>query len=42
MGMNTALTIVSIVIVLAVVALAAWALVIAPIVVPHRHHGHLE
>ncbi len=38
MGTNTALTIVAIVLVLAVLGAAAWAFVIAPIVVP-RHHA---
>ena len=37
MGTNTALTIVAIVLVVAVLAAAAWAFVIAPILVPFRH-----
>lgn len=40
MGTNTALTIVAIVLVVAVLGAAAWALVIAPLVVPWRHRGH--
>jgi hypothetical protein len=35
--MNTALTVVAIVLVVAVLAVTAWAFVIAPIVVPWRH-----
>jgi len=40
--MNTALMLVSIVLVVTVLALAAWVFLVAPIVVPHRHHGHIE
>jgi hypothetical protein len=40
--MNTTLTIVSIVVVVAVLAIAAWVFLVAPIVLPHRHHGHIE
>lgn len=43
MGTNTALTIVAIVLVIAVVGAAAWAFVIAPFVVPWHHakqHPH--
>ena len=38
--MNTALTVVSIVVVVVVGAAAIWALALAPFVVPWRHHGH--
>jgi hypothetical protein len=38
--MNTALTIVSIVVVICVLALVAWTFLIAPIVVPWRHPSH--
>jgi len=38
--MNTALTVVAIVVVVAVLTVAAWALVIAPFVVPWRHANH--
>jgi len=40
MGTNTALTVVSIVLVIAVVALVVWAFVIAPLVVPLVHGKH--
>jgi HAMP domain-containing protein len=40
MGTNTALTILAVVVVVAVLALAAWVFVIAPIVVPLRHGRH--
>jgi hypothetical protein len=35
--MNNALTVVAIVLVVAVLAVAAWALLVAPILVPWRH-----
>jgi hypothetical protein len=37
MGTNTALTIVAIVVAVGVLATAAWAFLIAPVVVPWRH-----
>lgn len=40
MGINTALTIISIVVVVAVLAVAAWVLLIGPIVVPYEHAKH--
>jgi hypothetical protein len=40
MGTNTALTIVAVAVVVAVLGVAAWAFVIAPIVVPWRHVKH--
>ena len=36
-GMNTALTVVSTAVVVAVLAVVAWAFVVAPLVVPRRH-----
>ena len=38
--MNTLLTVVAIILVVAVLAIGAWALVLAPIVVPWRHVHH--
>jgi hypothetical protein len=40
MGTNTALTIVAIVVAVAVLGAAAWAFLIAPVVVPWRHAKH--
>ena len=37
MGTNTALTIVAVVLVVAVLGVAAWAFLLAPFVVPLRH-----
>jgi hypothetical protein len=40
MGTNTALTIVAIVVAVAVLGVAAWAFLIAPVVVPWRYAKH--
>jgi hypothetical protein len=40
MGTNTALTVLAIVVVVAVLGAAAWAFLIAPVVVPLRHARH--
>jgi hypothetical protein len=38
--MNTLLTVVAIVLVIAVLAVCAWAFLLAPILVPRRHVQH--
>ena len=38
MSTNTALTVVSTLVVVVVLAVVAWAFVVAPFVVPHRRH----
>jgi hypothetical protein len=40
LGTNTALTVVSMVVVIGVLAVAAWAFLVAPFVVPWRHAKH--